>query len=339
MEKMHKVAIGIALLLAATLLCILLDLSWIDADHRYTFSEVIDTIFGGGTWGSRIIIRDTNAPRVVAGLFVGAGLAVTGCAMQAIFRNPLASPYILGLSSGASVGAAASLLFVIPFIPSTIITPFLAFIMCFATMILVYNMARVGGAVRTESLVLAGVAVSSLLSAVVSLLTFIAGDRMEGIVFWTMGNLGNAEWNEIAFMAPLIVVCSFFLITQSKALNAMMLGDIHAMDLGIDVKRTRLFILILSTIVVAAAVSFVGVIGFIGLVIPHILRILLGPDNRIIMPLSMIGGAAFIIICDYLAHIVIPAYGTLPIGVITALIGAPIFIFLLIRRKKEVGWN
>jgi len=339
MNKAAKILIGIAFLAAATLVCILLDLTWIDGDHRYTFSQVIDTLLGGGTWGSRIIILDTNAPRVVAGLFVGAGLAVTGCAMQAIFRNPLASPYILGLSSGASVGAAASLLFTIPFIPATIVTPTLAFVMCFATMMLVYSMARVGGTVRTESLILAGVAVSSLLSAVVSLLTFIAGDRMEGIVFWTMGNLGNASWDEIAFMIPIITVCSVFLITQSKALNAMMLGDIHAMDLGIDVRTTRLFILILSTIIVAAAVSFVGVIGFIGLVIPHILRILLGPDNRIIMPLSMIGGAAFITICDYLAHIVIPQYGTLPIGVITALIGAPIFIFLLIRRKKEVGWN
>ncbi len=339
MDRPAKIIIGLIVLIAVTLVCILLDLSWIDADNRYTFSEIIDTLLGGGTWGSRIIIRDINAPRVVAGLFVGAGLAITGCAMQAIFRNPLASPYILGLSSGASVGAAASLLFTIPFIPGTVVTPFMAFIMCFATMLLVYNMARVGGSVRTESLILAGVAVSSLLSAVVSLFTFIAGDKMEGIVFWTMGNLGNADWDEIGMMIPIIVVCSVFLLTQCKALNAMMLGDIHAMDLGIDVKRTRLFILILSTVIVAAAVSFVGVIGFIGLVIPHILRIILGPDNRTIMPLSMVGGAAFITICDYLAHVVIPHYGTLPIGVITALIGAPIFIFLLLRRKKEVGWN
>ena len=339
MDRKLKILLGVVILAAATLACILLDLSWIDADHSYSLSVVIDTLMGGGTWGSRIIILDTNAPRVVAGLFVGAGLAVTGCAMQAIFRNPLASPYILGLSSGASVGAAASLLFAIPFIPGTIVTPFLAFVMCFATMMLVYNMARVGGVVRTESLILAGVAVSSFLSAVVSLLTFMAGEKMEGIVFWTMGNLGNANWEEIAFMIPLITVCSVFLMTQCKALNAIMLGDIHAMDLGIDVRRTRLFILLLSTVIIAASVSFVGVIGFIGLVIPHILRIILGPDNRIIMPLSMIGGAAFIIICDYLAHIVIPAYGTLPIGVITALIGAPIFIYLLIRRKKEVGWN
>jgi len=134
-------------------------------------------------------------------------------------------------------------------------------------------------------------------------------------------------------------MCSFLLITQAKPLNAMMIGDAHAMDLGVDVRRTRLFVIILSTVVVAAAVSFVGVIGFIGLVIPHILRILLGPDNRHIMPLGMIAGACFILICDYISHVIAPQYGTLPIGVATSLIGAPVFIYLLIRRKREVGWN
>lgn len=126
---------------------------------------------------------------------------------------------------------------------------------------------------------------------------------------------------------------------QAKPLNAMMLGDIHAMDLGVDVKKTRKLILMLTTVIVAAAVSFVGVIGFIGLVIPHILRIVLGPDNRHIMPMSIVAGASFILICDYLSHIIAAQYGTLPIGVVTALIGAPVFIYLLLRRKKEVGWN
>ena len=259
--------------------------------------------------------------------------------MQAVFRNPLASPYILGLSSGASVGAAVSMLFAIPLIPLAIVTPVLAFVTCFATMILVYSMSRVGGHVRTESLILSGVAVSSLLSAIVSFLTFIAGDKLEGIVFWSMGSLSNAEWSEILFVAPIIVMCGLLLITQAKGLNAMMLGDLHAMDLGIDVKRTRLLVLILSTAIVASAVSFTGVIGFIGLVIPHVLRILLGPDNRVIMPLSMFAGASFILICDFLSHVIAPYYGTLPIGVVTALIGAPLFIYLLLRRKKEVGWN
>lgn len=338
-KSTRKMTIVIVALTVIALVCMYLDLSWISGRDMYSIGDVFDTIFGNGTLASESIILDTNAPRVAIGIFVGMGLAIAGCAMQAVFRNPLASPYILGLSSGASVGAAVSMIFAIPFIPLAISTPLLAFVSCFITMLLVYSMARIGGTVRTESLILAGVAVSSLLSAIVSFLTFIAGDKLEGIVFWTMGNLGNADWSEIAFIAPIIVVCGILLVTQAKGLNAMMLGDVHAMDLGVDVRKTRLFVLVLSTIIVAAAVSFAGVIGFIGLVIPHILRILLGPDNRIIMPLSMFAGASFVLICDYLSHIIAPMYGTLPIGVVTALIGAPVFIYLLIRKKKEVGWN
>ena len=329
----------ISALTVIALVCVYLDLSWISGREGYPLSDVLDTIFGGGTLTSQSIILDTNAPRVMIGIFVGMGLAIAGCAMQAVFRNPLASPYILGLSSGASVGAAISMLFTIPLIPMGIVTPVLAFITCFLTMVLVYSMSRIGGTVRTESLILSGVAVSSLLSAIVSFLTYIAGDKLEGIVFWSMGNLGNAEWSEIAFIAPIIIVCGVLLVTQAKVLNAMMLGDVHALDLCVDVRKTRLFVLVISTIIVAAAVSFTGVIGFIGLVIPHILRILLGPDNRFIMPLSMFAGASFVLICDYLSRILIPTYGTLPIGVVTALIGAPVFIYLLIRKKKEVGWN
>ncbi|MGN0098811.1 MAG: FecCD family ABC transporter permease [Candidatus Methanomethylophilaceae archaeon] len=338
-SKKVKIAVTLVLLIALTLFCVFMDLSWVSADLSYSFSEVWDALTGNGTWSSNIIVRENNAPRVAVGIFVGAGLAVTGAAMQAVFRNPLASPYILGLSSGASLGAAIGMLFTISFIPSLIVTPVLAFITCFGTMVLVYAMSRSGGGVKTETLILSGVAVSSLLSALVSFLTFIAGDQLEGIVFWSMGNLGNASWDEIMFIAPIITLCSVLLITQAKPLNAMMIGDAHAMDLGVDVKRTRLFVLILSTMVVAAAVSFVGVIGFIGLVIPHILRILIGPDNRYVMPLSMVAGGCFILICDYLAHIIAPYYGTLPIGVATSLIGAPVFIYLLVRRRKEVGWS
>ena len=338
-DRRTMIIATLTVLLVLSIICIFLDLSWVSSSQSYTFQEVWDAVWGNGSWGSNKIVRDINAPRVVIGIFVGAGLAVAGTSMQAVFRNPLASPYILGLSSGASVGAALSMIFVIPFIPAMIVTPFLAFVFCFATMLLVYFMSRVGGTVRTETLILSGVAVSSLLSAVVSFLTFISGDKLEGIVFWTMGSLGNATWGEIAFVAPIIFICSILLIMQAKPLNAMMLGDIHAMDLGIDVKNTRLIVLLFTTIVVASAVSFVGVIGFVGLVIPHMLRIVLGPDNRIIMPMGMVAGGAFLVICDYLTHIVASQYGILPIGVVTALIGAPVFIFLLLRRKKEVGWN
>ena len=339
MESRTKTIIAVIVLVIAAVFCIFKDLSWVSANVSYSFQEVWDALIGNGSWASERIVRDQNAPRVVAGILVGAGLVITGSAMQAVFRNPLASPYILGLSSGASLGAAAGIIFTIPFIPSLIASPILAFVTCFITMALVYTMARAGGTVRTETLILSGVAVSSLMSALVSFMTFISGDKLEGIVFWTMGNLGNADWNEIAFMIPVIVLCSFLLMYQAKPLNAMMLGDAHALDLGVDVKKVRLFVLVLSTLVVAAAVSFVGVIGFIGLVIPHIIRILLGPDNRRIMPLSLIGGACFILICDYISHVIAPQFGTLPIGVTTALIGAPIFVYLLIRRRREVGWN
>ena len=339
MDRRSAIAVTFVVLLVLAAVCIYLDLSWVSSDKSYSFAEVWSSIFGNGTWGSNIIVREINAPRVVIGAFVGAGLAVAGTAMQAVFRNPLASPYILGLSSGASVGAALSMLFAIPFIPLMIVTPVMAFVMCFLTMLLVYTMSRVGGTVRTETLILSGVAVSSLLSAVVSFLTFISGDKLEGIVFWTMGSLGNATWEEIVFVAPIILVCCILLTTYAKSLNAMMLGDIHAMDLGIDVKNTRLVVLVISTAIVATAVAFVGVIGFVGLVIPHMLRIVLGPDNKVIMPMGMVAGGSFLIICDYLSHVVAPQFGVLPIGVVTALIGAPVFIFLLIRRKKEVGWN
>lgn len=318
---------------------LLLDLSWAGT-RTLSISEVWNALTGNGTWGTDIIVNHQNLPRVLFGIFVGAGLAVTGAVMQALFRNPLATPYILGLSSGASLGAALAILFSIPFIPLAVAQPVLAFVLCFATTILVYMISRSGGSViRTETLVLAGVAVSSLISAIVSFLTYIApSEEMGSIVFWSMGSLGTVTWEEMAIGIPIILIGILIMLTESRNLNAMMLGDAHAMDLGVDVRRTRLLILMVSSVVVAACVCFVGTIGFVGLVIPHIVRLILGPDNRLIIPISAIGGGAFLIMCDYIAHLVAPYYGVLPIGVVTSLIGAPFFIYLLCRRKKEVGW-
>ncbi|MDR0888009.1 MAG: iron ABC transporter permease [Candidatus Methanoplasma sp.] len=339
MKKSTKIVCTVAVLLIILLFSILLDLSW--APRHLSLGEVWDALMGHGTWANNIIVNHNNAPRVIMGVFVGAGLGVTGAVMQAVFRNPLASPYILGLSSGASLGAALSIMFSIPFIPLMVVQPLLAFIFCFGTMLLVYMLSRAGGSIRTETLILAGVAVSSLISAIVSFLTFIApSEKMGDIVFWSMGSLSKIVENpeQMWFAIPLIVIGILIMLTQSKNLNAMMLGDAHAMDLGVDVKKIRLFLLIVSSLVVAASVAFVGAIGFIGLVIPHIFRLLLGPDNRLIMPLSAFGGATFIILCDYVAHIVSPYYGVLPIGIVTALIGAPFFIYLLSRKRSEVGW-
>ena len=338
MGRRALIAVIVAVLAALLFIFILLNLSY--AKVPLSLGEVWDVVMGRGTWANDIIVKNVNAPMVVIGLFVGAGLAVTGGVMQAVFRNPLASPYILGLSSGASLGAALSIVFSITLIPAAIVQPVFAFVFCLLTMFLVYGISRSGGSsVRTETLVLAGVAVSSLISALVSLLTYIApSEEMQDIVYWSMGSLSNVEWEEMVFVIPIVVVGCLIMITQARNLNAMMIGDAHAMDLGVDVRRVRLFLLIVSSLVVAACVAFVGTIGFIGLVIPHIFRLLLGPDNRVVLPISFLGGSAFIIICNYIGHVVAPSYGVLPIGVVTAIIGAPFFIYLLMSRRREVGW-
>ncbi len=333
--------IGVVAALSVLLLVFfLLDLSWA-GNRNLGLIETWQALMGNGTWGNDIIVNKQNLPRAAFGIFVGAGLAVTGAVMQAVFRNPLATPYILGLSSGASLGSAVAIsLFSAGLV---FVQPLLAFVFCLLTMAVVYAISHTrGNSVRTETLVLAGVAVSSLISALVSLLTYIApSDRMGSIVFWTMGNLGNvvgSGWDDFAIAVPFIVAGTILMLTQSRNLNALMLGDAHAMDLGVDVKRVRLFLLVVSTLVVAACVAFVGTIGFIGLVIPHIVRLVLGPDNRLLLPVSAVAGAAFILMCDYLAHLVAPFYGVLPIGVVTALIGAPFFIYLLCKKRREVGW-
>ena len=334
-KRKRKLLLTIASLAAIMVLSILLDLSW--AAEPLSFKEVWDTLLGNGTWGSNAIIN-LNGKRVVFGLFAGAALGVTGGVMQAVFRNPLASPYLLGLSSGASLGAAIAIMFSVPVIPLALTQPMLAFVFCLGTMFLVYALSRAGGAVRTETLILAGVAVSSLISAVVSFLTYISpSEKMSDIVFWSMGSLSKVTWEEMYFAIPVIVAGIILMLMQSKNLNAMMLGDSHAMDLGVDVRKVRLFLLVVSSLVVAAAVAFIGAVGFIGLVIPHIFRLLLGPDNRIVLPLSAFGGAAFILLCDYVAHLV-SFHGVLPIGIVTAFVGAPFFIYLLSKKRSEVGW-
>ena len=341
-EARHGTASALAAAAVSSALLLVfavLDLS-LAGKEMIPLGDVIDALLGRGTWANEIIVSGHNVPRIVFGIGVGAGLAVTGGVMQAVFRNPLATPYILGLSSGASLGAALAILFSVPLIPMAIAQPLFAFVLCFATMVLVYAISRSGGSViRTETLVLAGVAVSSLISAAVSFLTYIApGDKMGSIVFWSMGSLGDAGWNEITVALPIIAAGIVLMLTQSRNLNAMMLGDAHAMDLGVDVKKTRLYLLVVSSLVVAACVCFAGTIGFVGLVIPHILRLVLGPDNRLILPISAVGGGAFTVMCDFIAHYAAQFFGVLPIGIVTSLIGAPFFIYLLCSRKKEVGW-
>jgi iron complex transport system permease protein len=304
-----------------------------------TFREALLALFGIGSETNVIIVQQMNLPRVAMACVVGAGLSIAGAVMQAVFRNPMASPSILGLSSGAALGAAIAMTFTIAYLPMMLMVPLLAFVFCLATLFLVYSISHVGGRVPTETLLLAGIAVGAFLGALVSLLTYIAGDQMQGIIYWTMGNLTNADWENVAIVTPLVLAGCILMISYSRELNALMLGDAHALDLGVEVRKVRLQLLVASALVTAAAVAFVGVIGFVGLVVPHILRIVLGPDNRTLLPASLLGGAAFLLMCDYISRVISPSIGILPIGIITALIGAPYFIYLLRRRRSEVGWD
>ena len=299
--KRRGAAVLATIAAAAALLFVftLLDLSWAGSTHL-SLTEVWDSLWGNGTWANDIIVNGQNMPRIATGICVGSGLAVTGGVMQAVFRNPLATPYILGLSSGASLGAAVAIL-----LSAAVLQPLLAFAFCFGTMLLVYAISRSGGSnVRTETLVLAGVAVSSLISAVVSFLTYIApSEKMGSIVFWSLGSLSGTDWGEIAVIAPITAAGILMMAARPRSLNAMMLGDAHAMDLGVDVKRTRLFLLAVSSLTVAACVCFVGTIGFVGLVIPHLARALVGPNYRVLLPASLGIGAVFLLVIDDICRV------------------------------------
>jgi len=327
--------IGLSVVL---IFCVLLSI-YKGGSANISVSEIIDILLGNKAEDNRHynMIWESRLPRTVMALFVGAGLAVSGVAMQGLFRNPMASPYILGLSSGAAFGASLSMVLGLSFLPGALAIPSMAFIFCLITLLIVYNIARIGGRVPMETLLLAGIAVGAFFSALVNLMTYIAGEKMEGIVFWMMGDLSQNGWSDVQMVIPMVLIGASIIMYYSRDLNAMMLGDNHAQNLGIEVGKVRLRILVACALATAAAVSFVGIIGFVGLVVPHVMRIIVGPDHRILVPASVLAGGSFLILADILARWVMHPQ-ILPIGILTALIGAPYFIYLLRRKRKEVGW-
>jgi iron complex transport system permease protein len=286
------------------------------------------------------VVLEVRMPRILIAALVGASLAVAGTAMQGIFRNPMASPYILGLSSGAAFGASLAIVLGLSFVFMGVefAVPLLAFIFCFITLFIVYGISATKMGVPVTTLLLAGIAVGSLFTALVSMIKYFAGDNLSSIVYWMMGGLWTSNWQQVWVTLPLVVIGTVALMYYSRELNLMMVGEEHATNLGVNVRRSRLMILVWSSLLTAAAVAVSGVIGFVGLIVPHTLRIILGPDNRILMPASIVGGAAFMIGMDTVARTIIPG-SELPVGIITALIGAPFFLWLLRARKRDIwGW-
>ena len=282
-----------------------------------------------------IIILEVRLPRILLAALVGASLSISGVVLQGLFRNPMADPYILGISSGAGLGAAIAMLFGLSFsfIGISGISTF-AFFGGIIAILIVYNIAKVNQTLPTQTLLLSGIAVSAFFSACIACLMFISGDKLHGILFWLFGSMSSASWSDIKLILPYFIICATIIYIFSRDLNVMLLGEEDAKTLGIDTEILKKILLFCATMITAAAVSVSGLIGFVGLVIPHITRIIVGPDHKILIPASVLIGSIVLVVTDTLARTII-APADIPVGIITALFGAPFFIYLLKKKKHE----
>ncbi|MCZ9309823.1 FecCD family ABC transporter permease [Corynebacterium uberis] len=296
--------------------------------------QLIDALVAGpSTDLNGSVLWQIRLPRIVLGIIVGAALAVAGTLLQGLFGNPLAEPSVIGVTSGAGVGAAVGIVFGLHFLGLATI-PILAFVAGIGTSVAVYRLASIGGKVRVISLILTGIAVNAVAGAMISILIFLAPTTArDQIIFWQMGSLNGALWPQVLTAAVPVVVCLIAACVISRQLDVLALGERAAEHAGVNVAFLRVAIIGLSTALAAAAVSFAGIIGFVGLIVPHILRQAMGPSNTWLVPMSALGGAVLVTASDLAARVAIP-YADLPIGVFTALVGGPTF-FILLRRSMR----
>jgi iron complex transport system permease protein len=279
-----------------------------------------------------LIIWQLRAPRIVLAALTGAALSTVGGAFQGILRNPLADPYILGVSAGAALGACVgiALQYATGYYLASYL-PLFAFLGAMFSLYLVYISSKISYSANSTGLLLAGVAITFLFSALITVLLALSKRELHSMLFWLMGDLSTADWKKISLITLPVIIGCLLLFFSSLDLNALSLGEEEALHLGINTGKLRMRIFFIGSIIIATVVSFTGLIGFVGLIIPHIARLLIGPDHRVMLPASALLGAIFLILCDTLARMVISP-SEIPIGAITALVGAPMFIYLL-RRK------
>ena len=274
------------------------------------------------------IIWEIRLPRIVLTLLVGAMLALSGLIFQGILRNALADPFIMGVSGGGAIGAAVA--FTLGWVTGL---PLAAFAGALLATAIVYSVSTVDGRRSPETLILAGVAVGSLAAALLALIILVSG-KLQPIYFWILGSFSAVSWREVIVIAPYAILGCFLSFFFIKDLNALLLGDEIAASLGIVVGRSRTILLVIGSLLAAAAVALVGVIGFVGLLVPHILRLIFGTNHRRLVPLSIISGALLLVVADLIARtVMVPT--EIPIGIITALLGAPFFIYLLRRKRRK----
>lgn len=284
---------------------------------------------------TKYIILDVRLPRIIASYFVGGTLAISGVAYQGLLKNPMADPYILGISSGAAFGATISIVFFggikILGIASINLTAFIGAVL---VVFIVYNIAKIGNDVPITTLLLSGIAMSQFLAALMAVMMLLFGESLHIIIHWTMGSLSGKGWDKVISLIPYSLAGLAVLLYLSRDMDLMLLGDENANNLGVNSERVKKTILFTTSIITGAAVAISGIIGFVGLIVPHAVRIFTGPRHKILLPVSFNAGGILLMFCDTLARSVITQ--EIPVGIVTAILGGPFFIFLLYKKKREV---
>jgi len=334
-----QVVFGASLVVLAVLAVVAVGIGSVSIDPAQTIAIVVHRLFGlqlGVAWtpASEAIVWDLRIPRVITAMVVGVALAVAGATFQGLLRNPLADPYVLGTASGAGLGAAIALILPIRVVALQFgLLHALAFVGALASMTVVYRLSRLSAWSGLTNLLLTGYAVGSLLAAGLAMAMYLSGASLREIFAFLLGGFERASWDRLALAVPLVTLGSAVILLRARALNGLLLGEEAAAHLGVDVARERVVLLALGSLVTAAAVAISGLIGFVGLVVPHVVRLTMGPNARVVLPLSAVGGAALLVAADLLARLL----GDVPVGVVTAIMGAPFFLFLL--RRTQSGYE
>jgi cobalamin transport system permease protein len=335
-RRLQLVIGGFAVLAVGTLLGIGLGSVAVPVTDSVTIvvDHLLGTRLSSAEASTIAIVWDLRMPRVLTAIVVGAGLAIAGATFQGLLRNPLADPYVLGTASGAALGAAIAVLIPV----RTVVLGFglvqaLAFVGAVTAITVVYRLSRVSGLAPLTGLLLTGYAVASLLSAGLAMAMYFSGAALRQIFGYLLGSFALSSWERLFGALPLVLIGSLLILTRARALNALLLGEESASHLGINVGRERVILLGLASMVTAAAVTISGLIGFVGLVVPHVVRLLTGPNARAVLPISAIWGASLMVFADLAARMA----GDIPVGVVTAVIGAPFFLVLL--RRARTGYE
>ena len=283
-----------------------------------------------------VIISQIRLPRIFLSIFVGMALAAAGVIFQGLFRNPMADPFVIGVSAGAALGATIGLVFITGVgLLGISTTAVFALVGALGTTFLVYSIAKTRGKVSVVTLLLSGIALSAMLSAITYFIMIFKVNDIAKVIFWIMGGLTSASWNRFIIMAPLVtvlvVISGFFM----RDLNIISLGDKRAVQLGVQTEKVKKIMLVMASFIAAVAVSVSGIIGFVGLITPHILRLIVGPDHKILYPTSAIAGGIVLLMSDTLARTILMPR-EIPVGIITSIIGVPFFLYLLVRSKKQI---